>query len=156
MRFTNKSIHLGPTNSFFFFYSNISLVSMFSYWKFFIDKEISNGLLTSQTYPTTFIYKHQFIKNKQEEHFKLLIHRQRWFKTKNSLSNRFFRSNTWFESYQYLYKKNLFNKRLLDHMTKALMRKRWFFSGWNENWIYVIEKSFLILSLKDTWAWNRD
>uniref|UniRef100_A0A6N2NLU9 Protein Ycf2 n=1 Tax=Salix viminalis TaxID=40686 RepID=A0A6N2NLU9_SALVM len=104
-----------------------ALVSVFSHREFFADEEMSKGLLTSQTDPPTSIYKRWFIKNTQEKHFELLIHRQRWLRTKSSLSNGFFRSNTLSESYQYLSNLFLSNGRLLDQMTKALLRKRWLF-----------------------------
>ena len=66
--------------------------------------------------PPTSIYKRWFIKNTQEKHFELLIHRQRWLRTNSSLSNAngFFRSNTPSESYQYLSNLFLSNGRLLD------------------------------------------
>jgi hypothetical protein len=100
---------------------------MFSHREFFADEEMSKGLLTSQTDPPTYIYKRWFIKNTQEKHFKLLIHRQRWLRTKSSLSNGFFHYNTLSESYQYLSNLFLSKGRLLDQMTKALLRKRWLF-----------------------------
>lgn len=102
-------------------------VSVFSHREFFADEEMSKGLLTSQADPPTSIYKRWFIKNTQEKHFELLIHRQRWLRTNSSLSNGFFRSNTPFESYQYLSNLFLSNGRLLDQMTKTLLRKRWLF-----------------------------
>ncbi|KAE9611800.1 Protein Ycf2 [Lupinus albus] len=52
---------------------------------------MSRGLLTSQIDLPTSIYKRWFIKNTQEKHFELLIHRQRWLRTNSSLSNGFFR-----------------------------------------------------------------
>ncbi|RYR46519.1 hypothetical protein Ahy_A07g032244 [Arachis hypogaea] len=102
-------------------------VSVFSHRQFFADEEMSKGLLTSQTYLPTSIYKRWFIKNTQEKHFELLIHRQRWLRTNSSLSNGFFRSNTLSESYQYLSNMFLSNGTLLDQMTKTLLRKRWLF-----------------------------
>ncbi|XLU64166.1 hypothetical protein S245_023375, partial [Arachis hypogaea] len=102
-------------------------VSVFSHRQFFADEEMSKGLLTSQTDLPTSIYKRWFIKNTQEKHFELLIHRQRWLRTNSSLSNGFFRSNTLSESYQYLSNMFLSNGTLLDQMTKTLLRKRWLF-----------------------------
>ncbi|KAG6758777.1 hypothetical protein POTOM_035238 [Populus tomentosa] len=116
-----------PADPFFFLFKDQPLVSVFSHREFFADEEMSKGLLTSQTNPPTSIYKRWFIKNTQEKHFELLIHRQRWLRTKSSLSNGFFRSNTLSESYQYLSNLFLSNGRLLDQMTKALLRKRWLF-----------------------------
>ncbi|KAM0941005.1 hypothetical protein DsansV1_C17g0143931 [Dioscorea sansibarensis] len=55
---------------------------------------MSKGLITSQTNPPTSIYIRWFMKNTQEKHFELLIHRQRWLRTNSSLSNGSFRSNT--------------------------------------------------------------
>uniref|UniRef100_A0A6N2M1N4 Protein Ycf2 n=1 Tax=Salix viminalis TaxID=40686 RepID=A0A6N2M1N4_SALVM len=87
-----------PADPLFFLFKDQPLVSVFSHREFFADEEMSKGLLTSQTDPPTSIYKRWFIKNTQEKHFELLIHRQRWLRTKSSLSNGFFRSNTLSES----------------------------------------------------------
>nr|YP_010239501.1 Ycf2 [Corydalis bungeana]YP_010239518.1 Ycf2 [Corydalis bungeana]QTF74871.1 Ycf2 [Corydalis bungeana]QTF74888.1 Ycf2 [Corydalis bungeana] len=116
-----------PADPLFFLFKDQPFVSVFSHREFFADEEMSKGLLTSQTDPPTSIYKRWFIKNTQEKHFELLIHRQRWLRTNSSLSNGFFRSTTLSESYQYLSNLFLSNGRLLDQMTKALLRKRWLF-----------------------------
>ncbi|KAK8612147.1 hypothetical protein V6N13_092277 [Hibiscus sabdariffa] len=116
-----------PADPLFFLFKDQPFVSVFSHREFFADEEMSKGLLTSQTNPPTSIYKRWFIKNTQEKHFELLIHRQRWLRTNSSLSNGFFRSNTPSESYQYLSNLFLSNGRLLDQMTKTLLRKRWLF-----------------------------
>nr|YP_009582215.1 hypothetical chloroplast RF21 [Bixa orellana]YP_009582232.1 hypothetical chloroplast RF21 [Bixa orellana]QBK83750.1 hypothetical chloroplast RF21 [Bixa orellana]QBK83767.1 hypothetical chloroplast RF21 [Bixa orellana] len=119
-----------PADPPFFLFKDQPFVSVFSHREFFADEEMSKGLLTSQTDPPTSIYKRWFIKNTQEKHFELLIHRQRWLGTigtNSSLSNGFFRSNTPSESYQYLSNLFLSNGRLLDQMTKTLLRKRWLF-----------------------------
>nr|YP_009578010.1 hypothetical chloroplast RF2 [Bunchosia argentea]YP_009578024.1 hypothetical chloroplast RF2 [Bunchosia argentea]QBK32627.1 hypothetical chloroplast RF2 [Bunchosia argentea]QBK32641.1 hypothetical chloroplast RF2 [Bunchosia argentea] len=116
-----------PADPLFFLFKNQSFVSVFSHLEFFTDQEVSKVLLTSQTDPPTSIYKRWFIKNTQEKHFEMLIHRQRWLRTNSSLSNGFFRSNTLSESYQYLSNLFLSNGRLLDQMTRALLRKRWLF-----------------------------
>ncbi|RZC45477.1 hypothetical protein C5167_038424 [Papaver somniferum] len=96
-----------PADPLFFLFKDQPFVSVFSRREFFADQEMSKGLLTSQTKPPTSIYKRWFIKNTQEKHFVLLIHRQRWLKT-NSLSNLF-----------------LSNGTLLDQMTKKFLRKRY-------------------------------
>ncbi|GAY48956.1 hypothetical protein CUMW_115570 [Citrus unshiu] len=83
-----------PADPLFFLFKDQPLVSVFSHREFFADEEMSKGLLTSQPDPPTSIYKRWFIKNTQEKHFELLIHRQRWLRTNSSLSNGFFRSNT--------------------------------------------------------------
>nr|YP_009529204.1 hypothetical protein RF2 [Lennoa madreporoides]YP_009529212.1 hypothetical protein RF2 [Lennoa madreporoides]AXX76004.1 hypothetical protein RF2 [Lennoa madreporoides]AXX76012.1 hypothetical protein RF2 [Lennoa madreporoides] len=103
--------------------------SVFSLRELFAYEEMSRGLLTSQTDPPTSIDKRWFIKHTQEKHFELLINRQRWLRTNSSLSNGYgsFRSNTLSESYQYLSNLFLSNGRLLDRMTKTLLRKRWLF-----------------------------
>ncbi|KAJ7941819.1 Protein Ycf2 [Quillaja saponaria] len=118
-----------PADPLFFLFKDQPFVSVFSHREFFADKEMSRGLLTSQTDLPTSIYKRWFIKNTQEKHFELLIHRQRWLRTNSSLSNGFFRSNTLSESYQYLSNLFLSNGTLLDQMTKTLLRKRWLFPG---------------------------
>nr|YP_009769718.1 hypothetical chloroplast RF21 [Mirbelia oxylobioides]YP_009769735.1 hypothetical chloroplast RF21 [Mirbelia oxylobioides]QIT00420.1 hypothetical chloroplast RF21 [Mirbelia oxylobioides]QIT00437.1 hypothetical chloroplast RF21 [Mirbelia oxylobioides] len=116
-----------PADPLFFLFKDQPFVSVFSHREFFADEEMSRGLLTSQTELSTSIYKCWFIKNTQEKHFELLIHRQRWLRTNSSLSNGFFRSNTLSESYQYLSNLFLSNGTLLDQMTKTLLRKRWLF-----------------------------
>ena len=105
---------------------------------------MSKGLITSQTNPPTSIYKRWFIKNTQEKHFELLIHRQRWLRTNSSLSNGSFRSNTPSESYQYLSNLFLSNGTLLDQMTKALLRKRWLFPDEMKHLIHVTGERFPI------------
>nr|YP_010036252.1 hypothetical chloroplast RF21 [Aeonium arboreum]YP_010036269.1 hypothetical chloroplast RF21 [Aeonium arboreum]QQW46794.1 hypothetical chloroplast RF21 [Aeonium arboreum]QQW46811.1 hypothetical chloroplast RF21 [Aeonium arboreum] len=116
-----------PADPLFFLFKDQPPVSVFSHREFFADEEMSKGLLTSQTDPPTSIYKRWFIKTTQEKHFELLIHHQRWIRTNSSLSNGSFRSNTLSESYQYLSNLFLSNGRLLDQMTKTLLRKRWLF-----------------------------
>nr|QJA16188.1 Ycf2 [Siraitia grosvenorii] len=122
-----------PADPLFFLFKDQPFVSVFSHREFFADEEMSKGLLTSQTDLPTSIYKRWFIniKNTQEKHFGLLIHRQRWLRTRTnsslSKSNGFFRSNTPSESYQYLSNLFLSNGTLLDQMTKTLLRKRWLF-----------------------------
>lgn len=116
-----------PADPLFFLFKDQPFVSVFSHREFFADEEMSKGLLTSQRDPPTSIYKRWFIKNTQEKHFELLIHRQRWLRTNSLLSNGFFRSNTPSESYQYLSNLFLSNGTLLDQMTKTLLRKRWLF-----------------------------
>nr|YP_010581033.1 hypothetical protein RF2 [Sarracenia alata]YP_010581047.1 hypothetical protein RF2 [Sarracenia alata]UZT27352.1 hypothetical protein RF2 [Sarracenia alata]UZT27363.1 hypothetical protein RF2 [Sarracenia alata] len=116
-----------PADPLFFLFKDQPFVSVFSHRELFADEEMSKGLLTSQTDPPTSIYKGWFIKNTQEKHFELLINRQRWLRTNSSLSNGSFRSNTLSESYQYLSNLFLSNGRLLDQMTKTLLRKRWLF-----------------------------
>ncbi|KAI3953037.1 hypothetical protein MKW92_042255, partial [Papaver armeniacum] len=112
-----------PADPFFFLFKDQPFVSVFSRREFFADQEMSKGLLTSQTKPPTSIYKRWFIKNTQEKHFELLIHRQRWLRTNSLFSNGSFRSNTPSESYQYLSNLFLSNGTLLDQMTKKLLRK---------------------------------
>nr|YP_010499549.1 Ycf2 [Balanites aegyptiaca]YP_010499564.1 Ycf2 [Balanites aegyptiaca]UWT58825.1 Ycf2 [Balanites aegyptiaca]UWT58845.1 Ycf2 [Balanites aegyptiaca] len=116
-----------PADPLFFLFKDQPFVSVFSHREFFADEEMSKGLLTSQKDPPTSIYKRWFIKNTQEKHFELLIHRQRWLRTNSSLSNGFFRSNTLSESYQYLSNLFLSNGTLLDQITNTLLRKRWLF-----------------------------
>nr|YP_009529174.1 hypothetical protein RF2 [Pholisma arenarium]YP_009529180.1 hypothetical protein RF2 [Pholisma arenarium]AXX75974.1 hypothetical protein RF2 [Pholisma arenarium]AXX75981.1 hypothetical protein RF2 [Pholisma arenarium] len=118
-----------PADPLFFLFKDQPPGSVFSHRELFADEEMSKGLLTSQTDPPTSIDKRWFIKHTQEKHFELLINRQRWLRTNSSLSNGYgsFRSNTLSESYQYLSNLFLSNGRLLDQMTKTLLRKRWLF-----------------------------
>nr|YP_009679646.1 Ycf2 [Trichopus zeylanicus subsp. travancoricus]YP_009679664.1 Ycf2 [Trichopus zeylanicus subsp. travancoricus]QDP69961.1 Ycf2 [Trichopus zeylanicus subsp. travancoricus]QDP69979.1 Ycf2 [Trichopus zeylanicus subsp. travancoricus] len=133
-----------PVDPFFFLFKDQPFVSVFSRREFFADEEMSKGLITSQTNPPTSIYKRWFIKNTQEKHFELLIHRQRWLRTNSSLSNGSFRSNTLSESYQYLSNLFLSNGTLLDQMTKTLLRKRWLFPDEMKHLIHVTGERFPI------------
>nr|ANO45209.1 hypothetical chloroplast protein RF21 [Drymophila moorei] len=133
-----------PADPFFFLFKDPPFVSVFSRREFFADEEMSKGLITSQTNLPTSIYKRWFIKNTQEKHFELLIHRQRWLRTNSSLSNGSFRSNTLFESYQYLSNLFLSNGTLLDQMTKTLLRKRWLFPDEMKHLIHVTGEGFPI------------
>nr|YP_009409935.1 Ycf2 [Cressa cretica]ASJ65062.1 Ycf2 [Cressa cretica] len=118
-----------PADPLFFLFEDRSPGSVFSRRELFADEEMSKGLLTSQTEPSTSGSKSTrwFLKNTQEKHFELLMNRQRWLRTNSSLSNGSFRSNTLSESYQYLSNLFLSNGTLLDQMTKTLLRKRWLF-----------------------------
>nr|YP_010565500.1 hypothetical chloroplast RF21 [Yoania squamipes]UZA66562.1 hypothetical chloroplast RF21 [Yoania squamipes] len=102
--------------------------SVFSFRELFADEEMSKGLIASQKNTPTSIYKRWFIKNTQEKHLKVLIHRQkRCFRTNSSLSNGSFRSNTLSESYQYLSNLFLYNETLLNKIKETLLRNRWLF-----------------------------
>nr|YP_010426522.1 Ycf2 [Phyllolobium chinense]USM11214.1 Ycf2 [Phyllolobium chinense] len=118
-----------PVDPLFLLFKDDTFVSVFSHREFFADEEMSRVLLTSQTDKDDWKYINQpwFMKNTQEKHFELLIHRQRWLRTKSSLSTVLFRSNTLLESYQYLSNLFLSNGTLLDEMTKTLLRKQWLF-----------------------------
>nr|QJS52105.1 Ycf2 [Vicia bungei] len=102
---------------------------VFSHQEFSPDEEMSRILLTSQTKKIYWKYlnKRWFRKKMQEQNFKLLIDRERWLRTNSSVSNEFFRSNTLYESYQYLSNLFLSNGTLLAQITKTLLRKKWLF-----------------------------
>nr|YP_009407372.1 putative ATPase linked to protein import [Aldrovanda vesiculosa]YP_009407380.1 putative ATPase linked to protein import [Aldrovanda vesiculosa]ASA46296.1 putative ATPase linked to protein import [Aldrovanda vesiculosa]ASA46328.1 putative ATPase linked to protein import [Aldrovanda vesiculosa]QBC71172.1 hypothetical protein RF2 [Aldrovanda vesiculosa]QBC71173.1 hypothetical protein RF2 [Aldrovanda vesiculosa] len=105
-------------------------VSVFSHRDFCAEDELSEGILTSQTEtdsPTPLISPTKRLPKTQEKHSQWLLNRNRWLRTTRSLSNGSFRSNTLSESYQYLSNLFLSNERLLDQMTKTLLRKRWLF-----------------------------
>nr|YP_010257188.1 hypothetical chloroplast RF21 [Allium paepalanthoides]YP_010257206.1 hypothetical chloroplast RF21 [Allium paepalanthoides]QUV76035.1 hypothetical chloroplast RF21 [Allium paepalanthoides]QUV76053.1 hypothetical chloroplast RF21 [Allium paepalanthoides] len=133
-----------PADPFFFLFKDQPFVSVFSRREFFADEEMSKGLITSQTNSSTSISRHRFIKNTQENHFELLIHRQRWLRPNSSLSNGSFRSNTPSESYQYLSNLFLSNGTLLDQMAKTLWRKRWLFPDEMKYLIHVTGERFPI------------
>nr|YP_010723585.1 Ycf2 protein [Freesia laxa]YP_010723602.1 Ycf2 protein [Freesia laxa]WDW26955.1 Ycf2 protein [Freesia laxa]WDW26972.1 Ycf2 protein [Freesia laxa] len=135
---------LDPADPFFFLFKDQPFVSVFSRREFFSDEEMLKGLITSQTNLSTSIYKRWFIKNTQEKHFELLIHRQRWLRTNSSLSNGSFRSNTPSESYQYLSNLFLSNGTLLDQMAKTLLRKKWLFPDEMKHLIHVTGERFPI------------
>nr|AEX93964.1 hypothetical chloroplast RF21 [Aloe vera] len=126
-----------PADPFFFLFKDQPFVSVFSRREFFADEEMPKGLIISQTNLPASLYKRWFIKNTQEKHFELLIHRRRWLRTNSSLSNGSFRSNTPSESYQYLSNLFLSNGTLLDQMTKTLLRKRWLFPDEMKHLIHV-------------------
>nr|YP_009746273.1 hypothetical chloroplast RF21 [Pontederia crassipes]YP_009746290.1 hypothetical chloroplast RF21 [Pontederia crassipes]QIH96482.1 hypothetical chloroplast RF21 [Pontederia crassipes]QIH96499.1 hypothetical chloroplast RF21 [Pontederia crassipes]WOK41417.1 Ycf2 protein [Pontederia crassipes]WOK41435.1 Ycf2 protein [Pontederia crassipes]WOK41501.1 Ycf2 protein [Pontederia crassipes] len=133
-----------PADPFFFLFKDQPFVSVFSRREFFADEEMPKGLITSQTNPPTSIYKRWFIKNTQEKHFELLIHRQRWLISNSSLSNGSFRSNTLSESYQYLSNLFLSNGTLLDQMTKTVLTKGWLFPDEMKHLIHVTGERFPI------------
>nr|YP_009138898.1 hypothetical chloroplast RF21 [Lathyrus venosus]AIK21340.1 hypothetical chloroplast RF21 [Lathyrus venosus] len=86
-------------------------------------------LLTYQTKKKYWKYLNErwFRKNMEEPNLKFLIDRERWFRTNRSVSNESFRSNTLYESYQYLSNLFLSNGTLLAQITKTLLRKKWVF-----------------------------
>nr|YP_010616354.1 Ycf2 protein [Pandanus amaryllifolius]YP_010616371.1 Ycf2 protein [Pandanus amaryllifolius]WAU47726.1 Ycf2 protein [Pandanus amaryllifolius]WAU47743.1 Ycf2 protein [Pandanus amaryllifolius] len=129
---------------FFFLFKDQPFVSVFSRREFFADEEMSKALIISQKNLPASIYRRWFIKNTQEKHFELLIHRQRCLRTISSLSNGSFRSNTLSESYQYLSNLFLSNGTLLDQMTKTLLRKRWLFPDEMKHLIHVTGERFPI------------
>ena len=132
-----------PADPFFFLFKDRPFVSVFSRLEFFADEE---GLITSQTNTPASLYKRRFIKNTQEKHFELLIHRQRWLRTNSSLSksNGSFRSNTLSETYQYLSNLFLSNGTLLDQITKTMLRKGWLFPDEMKHLIHVTGERFPI------------
>ncbi|CAN6455208.1 unnamed protein product [Victoria cruziana] len=65
-------------DQFIFLFKDQPFVFMFSHRESFADEEMSKGLITSQTNSPISIYKCWLVKNMQEKHFELLIHRQRW------------------------------------------------------------------------------
>nr|ATG26936.1 hypothetical chloroplast RF2 [Cyphia elata var. gerrardii]ATG26961.1 hypothetical chloroplast RF2 [Cyphia elata var. gerrardii] len=102
-----------------------ALASMFSHREFFADEELLRWFITSEIKS---MYKSWVFDETLEKRFEWLIHRRSWLRrTKSSLSNGSFRSNTLSESYQYLSNLFLSNGTLLDQMQKTLARKRWLF-----------------------------
>nr|YP_010581362.1 hypothetical protein RF2 [Roridula gorgonias]YP_010581379.1 hypothetical protein RF2 [Roridula gorgonias]UZT27683.1 hypothetical protein RF2 [Roridula gorgonias]UZT27700.1 hypothetical protein RF2 [Roridula gorgonias] len=74
----------------------------------------------------------------EETHFQFLKNRRRWLRIPSSVSFRSlvsFRSNTLSESSQYLSNFFLSNGRLLDQMTKTLLRKKWLLPDEIKKWI---------------------
>nr|WEY30519.1 Ycf2 protein [Cuscuta gronovii] len=119
---SSKEFIWDPTDPLFFLFKDQPPGSR---RELFADEEMAKALLTSQI-------EHMFLskntRNKtQEKHFEFLIHRQKWLRTKSSLSNGLVRSNTLSESYHYLSNLFLSNGTLLDQMTKTLLKKRWLF-----------------------------
>jgi hypothetical protein len=149
--FRRSQLIWDPADPLFFLFKDQSFVSVFSHRKFFADEEISKGL--SQTNFPIYLFHCWLIENIHEKHLELLINRQRYLKTNNLLSNRSFRSNTLYESYQYLSNLFLSNGTPLDQMTKTLLRKRWLFPDEIEMKIGFMqeEKDFPFLSRNDMW-----
>jgi len=118
-----------PADPLFLLFKADPFVSVFSHQEFSPDEEMSRILLTSQTKKIYWKYlnKRWFRKNIQEQNLELLINHERWFRTKSSVSNELFRSNTLYESYQYLSNLFLSNGTLLAQLTKTLLRKKWLF-----------------------------
>uniref|UniRef100_UPI003000FB6C Ycf2 protein n=1 Tax=Amorphophallus tonkinensis TaxID=1720486 RepID=UPI003000FB6C len=137
-----------PVDPFFFLFKDQPFAYVFSRREFFVDEEMLKGLIIYISICETKSYrpmaKRWFIKNAQEKHFELSIHRQRWLRTNSSLSNISFRSNTPSESYQYLSNLFLSNGRLFDQMTKTLLRKGWLFPDEMKHLIHVTGERFPI------------
>nr|YP_010173238.1 hypothetical chloroplast RF2 [Medicago secundiflora]QSJ48419.1 hypothetical chloroplast RF2 [Medicago secundiflora] len=116
-----------PSDPLFLLFQDDPSVSVFSHRE--LLEEVPNVLFTCQTKKIYWKYLNErwFRKNMAEQNFELLIDRQRQFRTNSSLSNELFRSNTLFESYQYLSNLFLSNETLLAQITKTLLRKRWLF-----------------------------
>jgi hypothetical protein len=133
-----------PADPFFFLFKDRPFVSVFSRRESFADEEMPKALIPPQTKFPTSLENRWFIKNTQEKHFELLIHRRRWLRTNSSLSNGSFRSNTLSESYQYLSNLFLSNGTLLDQMAKTLLRKRWLFPDEMKDLIHVTGERFPI------------
>nr|YP_009436266.1 hypothetical chloroplast RF2 [Cyphia banksiana]YP_009436289.1 hypothetical chloroplast RF2 [Cyphia banksiana]ATG26443.1 hypothetical chloroplast RF2 [Cyphia banksiana]ATG26468.1 hypothetical chloroplast RF2 [Cyphia banksiana] len=114
-----------PGNPLFVLSEDPALASMFSHREFFADEELLRWFITSEIKS---LYKSWVFDETLEKRFEWLIHRRSWLRrTKSSLSNGSFRSNTLSESYQYLSNLFLSNGTLLDQMQKTLARKRWLF-----------------------------
>nr|YP_010703464.1 hypothetical chloroplast RF21 [Lonicera tangutica]YP_010703483.1 hypothetical chloroplast RF21 [Lonicera tangutica]WCO11918.1 hypothetical chloroplast RF21 [Lonicera tangutica]WCO11938.1 hypothetical chloroplast RF21 [Lonicera tangutica] len=137
-----------PGDPLFGLFVDESSVSVFLHRELFADEAqslltsvTSEEILTSEKGPSRSMMKGWFIDNKaQEKHFEFLLNWHRWFRTPSSLSNGSFRSNTLFESYQYLSNLFLSNETLLDQMRNTLLRKRWLFP--DENWIHGTGERF--------------
>nr|YP_009436360.1 hypothetical chloroplast RF2 [Cyphia belfastica]YP_009436385.1 hypothetical chloroplast RF2 [Cyphia belfastica]ATG26538.1 hypothetical chloroplast RF2 [Cyphia belfastica]ATG26563.1 hypothetical chloroplast RF2 [Cyphia belfastica] len=114
-----------PGNPLFVLSEDPVLASMFSHREFFAEEELLRWFITSEIKS---MYKSWIFDETLEKRFEWLIHRLSWLRrTKSSLSNGSFRSNTLSESYQYLSNLFLSNGTLLNQMQKTLARKRWLF-----------------------------
>nr|YP_009926718.1 hypothetical protein RF2 [Lophopyxis maingayi]QNK05010.1 hypothetical protein RF2 [Lophopyxis maingayi] len=128
-----------PADPIFFILTDQPLSSVFSNRKLEVnDEEMLKGIffLVSYSYKgrsrnSMDISKNIFFKKRKLEIVEHLIDQQIWLKKNSSLSlpNRYgsLRSNTLYESYQYLSNLFLSNGTLLDQMIKALLRKGWLF-----------------------------
>nr|YP_011032047.1 hypothetical chloroplast RF2 [Diervilla lonicera]YP_011032064.1 hypothetical chloroplast RF2 [Diervilla lonicera]WRH31194.1 hypothetical chloroplast RF2 [Diervilla lonicera]WRH31211.1 hypothetical chloroplast RF2 [Diervilla lonicera] len=137
-----------PGDPLFGLFGDESSVSVFLHRELFADSLLisemwTSEILTSEKGPSRSIRKGWFIDNKaQEKQFEFLLNWHRWIRTHSSLSNGSFRSNTLFESYQYLSNLFLSNETLLYQMRNTLLRKRWLFP--DERWIHGTGERFPI------------
>nr|UDZ61537.1 hypothetical protein RF2 [Albidella nymphaeifolia] len=137
-----------PPDPFFFLFED-EPVSVFSHREVFADKEMPKALVTFRMLFPKLAIQGWFSRSRQEKHCEWLMDRkQRCLRAKSSLDNESFRSNTLSESYQYLANLFLSKERLLDQMTKTLLRTKWLS---RDEMNHLIEKDFLFRSRKDMW-----
>lgn len=113
-----------PGDPLFFELADRFFVSVFSHRESFADEKMPEELLIFETdLPKS--ARAGWFRNKNRQEIEFLISRQRYLRPISSLSksNGSFRSKILFESYQYLSNLFLSNRRLVDQMTKAFLRK---------------------------------
>nr|UZT28511.1 hypothetical protein RF2 [Verbena officinalis]UZT28528.1 hypothetical protein RF2 [Verbena officinalis] len=145
-----------PGDPFFVLFQDEPPGSVFSNVELFPDDEAFRGLKSLIPGPAEKKFKKPYkdyifhFISREKQHFELWLnhHRRLRMRTNNSSSNNSFstesfRSNTLFESYQYLATLFLSKATLFDEITKTLLRKRWIFPDEMEIW-------------KDRWPGKRD
>ena len=94
-------------------------------------ENIGIQLKRPQIFTPVYLYQRWLIENIPEKfsRLKFLTHRDRWLKINHLLLNDSFTYMTLLESYQYLFEFFLSNKKLLNQITKILLKKKWIFQN---------------------------
>ncbi|BDD77254.1 hypothetical protein Mp_Cg00320 (chloroplast) [Marchantia polymorpha subsp. ruderalis] len=94
-------------------------------------EHISIQLKRPQIFTPVYLYQRWLIENSPEKFFRfeLLTHRKKWLKINSVLLNDSFIYTTLLESYEYLLHFFIRNKKLLNQMTKILLKKGWLFEN---------------------------
>ncbi|KAG6540713.1 hypothetical protein Mapa_017849 [Marchantia paleacea] len=98
-------------------------------------EHIGIQLKRPQVFTPVYLYQRWLIENSPEKFFRfeLLNHRQKWLKVNSLLLNDSFIYTTILESYEYLLHFFMANQKLLNKMTKILLKKGWLFENEIEN-----------------------
>nr|QWW93184.1 hypothetical chloroplast RF21 [Lunularia cruciata] len=98
-------------------------------------EHIGIQLKRPQIFTPVYLYQRWLIENSPEKFFRfeLLSHRKKWLKVNSLLLNDSFIYTTLLESYEYLLHFFMSNKKLLNQMTKVLLKKSWLFENEIEN-----------------------
>nr|QYB18295.1 Ycf2 [Sphaerocarpos texanus] len=94
-------------------------------------EHIGIPLKRPQNFTPVYLYQRWLIENSTEKFFRfeLLNNRQKWLKINSLLFNDSFIYTTLLESYKYLLSFFMSNKKLLNQMTKVLLKKGWLFEN---------------------------
>lgn len=94
-------------------------------------ENIGIQLKRPQIFTPVYLYQRWLIENIPEKfsRLNLFTHRDRWLKINHLLLNDSFTYMTLLESYQYLFEFFLSNNKLLNRITKILLKKKWIFQN---------------------------